>query len=158
MKTVLHIKNSSVYLRVFALILSHYACNRDTEEKRVDGESSGFVQELYIHQNLQKHRHGFPNGSPYNSGAIRPWARSRTALKVSETSIHWLHHTTHKEPKYTTILRAGVTAKVVRIPNVHFHGCATHRGRGLMSKHRARCCRPTLGLCASVGFEVSKFI
>lgn len=37
--------------------------------------------------------------------------------------------------KYTTISRVGITAKVVHIPNVHFHSCATRFGREVMSKH-----------------------
>lgn len=57
------------------------------------------------------------------------------ALKASETSIHCLRHATHEEPTYTTALRVGITAKVVHIPNVHFHSCATHFGREVMNKH-----------------------
>ena len=54
------------------------------------------------------------------------------ALKASETSIHCLRHATHEEPTYTTALRVGITAKVVHIPNVHFHSCATHFVRTLL--------------------------
>lgn len=57
------------------------------------------------------------------------------ALKASETSIHCLRHATHEGPTYTTALRVGITAKVVHIPNVHFHSCATHFGREVMNKH-----------------------
>lgn len=100
----------------------------------------------------------FPKGSPHNSCIIRPWARSRKALKALETSIHCLYRTTHKEPKYTTILRRGITAKVVHIPNVHFHSCATHFGREVINKLWDWYWWLILKLWASILSEVSKLI
>lgn len=97
-KNVLHTEKVLYIYECFPyyLVLSHYACNRDTEEKIIYGKSLGFVQKLYVHWNLQKHRHVFPNSSPHNSCIICPQAKSRKALTASVTSIHCLHRTIHK--------------------------------------------------------------
>lgn len=110
----------------------------------------------YVHWNLQKHRHTFPNGSPRNSCIIRPWATSRKALKALETSIHCLHRTTHKQPEYATSWRVGVTAKGVHIPNVHCHSHAVCLEEKVTSQHWVWYWWLTLKLWASIFPEVSK--
>lgn len=116
------------------------------------------MSKSHIYIETFKNTDVFPNGSPHSSCVIHPWAKSREALKASETSIHCLRHTTRRGPKYTTCLRVGITAKVVHIPNVHFHSCATHFGREVMFKHWVWYWWLTLKLWASISLEVSKLI
>lgn len=120
--------------------------------KGLEGLSKSY---RYIHWNLQKHRHIFPNGSPHNSCIIRPWATSRKALKALETSIPCLHRTTHKQPKYATSSRVGLTAKVVTFLmfTVTAVLCVWKRG---YSQHWVWYWWLTVKLRASILSEVSK--
>lgn len=90
-----------------------------------------------------------------NSCIIRPWATSRKALKALETSIHCLHRTTHKQPKYATSSRVGITAKVVTFLmfTVTAVLCVWKRS---YSQHWVWYWWLTVKLRASILFEVSK--